>query len=228
MAARTAYSDNTRGKRLKPLLIALGALVLVGFILQAIVVVKGNAYILDVERSGDAIVGGLPDRKTDCILILGAALWDGFPCPMLQERLDTGAELFHAGASDTIIVSGAVDGEYYNEPQAMEDYLVEYHEVPREAIRQDPEGNTTYDSMYRAKNVYDVGSVLVVTEKYHLFRACYDAAALGLETYGADACRKLYFGNVNREFRECLARDKDFFLCIIQPELTYPDEAEQP
>ena len=211
---------------LRLLLLALAALVLVGFILQTIVVVKGSTYILDAERSGDTIVSGLPDEKKDCILILGAALWDGFPCPMLQERLDTGAELFHAGASDTIIVSGAVDSEYYNEPQAMEDYLVEYHDIPREAIVQDPEGNTTFDSMYRARHVYGVGSVIVVTEKYHLFRACYDAAALGLDTFGVDACKRLYFGNINREFRECLARDKDFFMCIIQPELTYPDTTE--
>ena len=211
---------------LRRLLFTLGVLIVVGFIIQTIVVVKGSSYILDLEESDDAIVAGLPDEKTDCILILGAALWDGFPCPMLQERLDTGAELFHAGASDTIIVSGAVDDIYYNEPQAMEDYLVEYHDIPREAIVQDPEGNTTYDSMYRAKNVYGVGSVIVVTEKYHLFRACYDAAALGLETYGADACKTLYFGNINREARECAARIKDFFMCIILPELTYPDTSK--
>ena len=211
---------------LKALLAVFAALVLVGFILQTIVVAKGSTYILDVEREGETIVAGLPEDKTDCILILGAALWDGFPCPMLQERLDTGAELFKAGASSTIVVSGAVEGDNYNEPQAMEDYLVKYHDIPREAIVQDVEGNTTYDSMYRAKSVFDMGSVIVVTEKYHLFRACYDAAALGLEPYGADACKKLYFGNINREFRECLARDKDFFLCIIQPELTYPDTME--
>lgn len=214
------------GGWLKRLALALGALVLVGFILQTIVVIKGSAYILDLEYENEEIVLGLPDSKPDCILVLGAALWDGFPCPMLQERLDTGAELYHAGASDTIIVSGAVDDEYYNEPQAMEDYLVEYHDIPREAIQQDLEGNTTYDSMHRAKNVFDMGSVIVVTEKYHLFRACYDAAALGLETYGADACKTLYFGNINREFRECLARDKDFFMCIIQPELTYEGTTE--
>ena len=203
----------------KRILLALGVLIMAGFIIQTIVVVKGGSYILDVEHENDAIVIGFPEKKTDCILILGAALWDGVPCPMLEERLDTGAELYHADASDTIIVSGAVDGDYYNEPQAMEDYLVNYHDVPREAIVQDPCGDNTYSSMYRAKHTFDMESVIVVTEKYHLFRACYDASALGLETCGADACKQLYFGNVNREVRECAARVKDFFICIIQPEL---------
>ena len=216
-----------RCRWLKPLLLVLGAFLIVGFLIQTYVVVKGSSYILDLEETDYEIVSGLPDGKTDCILILGAALWDGVPCPMLEERLDEGAELYHAGASDTIIVSGAVreDGDY-NEPQAMEDYLVEKHDVPREAIVQDLEGNTTYDSMYRAKAVFGMGGVTIVTEKYHLFRACYIASALGLEPYGADACKKLYFGNVNREFRECAARVKDFFMCIVLPEPTYPDVTE--
>lgn len=217
--ADTATNSKWR-RRLKPPLLALAAIVFACFILQTIVVVRGNSHILGLERQDDEIVSGLPDHKTDCILILGAALWDGFPCPMLQERLDTGAELYHAGASDTIVVSGAVDGEFYDEPQAMEDYLVEYHGVPRDAIVQDPCGSNTYASMYQAKYAFGMQSVIVATEKYHLFRACYDASALELETYGADACKQLYFGNVNREFRECLARVKDFFLCIIQPGLT--------
>ena len=216
-----------RSRWLKPLLLVLGALVLVGFSIQTYVVVKGNSYILDLKESDEAIVSGLPSEKADCILILGAALWDGVPCPMLAERLDEGAALYHAGASDTVIVSGAVrEDEDYNEPEAMEDYLVEKHGVPREAIVQDLEGNTTYDSMYRAKKVFGMGSVTIVTEKYHLFRACYDAAALGLEPYGADACKTLYFGNVNREVRECAARVKDFFMCIVLPEPTYPDVTE--
>ena len=215
MAQRAANKKN-RARWLKALLLAVAAIMLVGFVLQSIVVVRGNSFILDLERQNEEIVAGLPDQKADCILVLGAALWDGFPCPMLQERLDTGAELYHAGASDTIIVSGAVDGPYYNEPQAMEDYLVEYHGVPREAILQDPNGFNTYDSMYQAKHSFGMKSVIVVTERYHLFRACYIADALGLETYGADACKQHYFGNVNREVRECVARVKDFFVVMVQ------------
>lgn len=210
---------------LKRILLALGALLVAVFIIQAIVVVRGSSFILDLVQEDGGIVSGLPEDKADCILILGAALWDGIPCPMLKERLDTGAELYHAGASDTIIVSGAVEGDDYNEPQAMEDYLVERHGIPREAIMQDPHGSNTYASAYQAKHAFGMGSVIVVTEKYHLFRACYIADALGLETYGADACRTLYFGNVNREARECAARVKDFFMCIVQPELTYEDTA---
>ena len=210
---------------LKRTLLALGALLAMAFIIQTIVVVRGGSFVLDLKQESEGIAAGLPEEKADCILILGAALWDGVPCPMLEERLDTGADLYHAGASDTIVVSGAVEGDGYNEPQAMEDYLVERHDVPREAIVQDPHGSNTYASMYRARHDFGMDSAVVVTEKYHLFRACYIADALGVEVYGADACRQLYFGNVNREARECAARVKDFFMCIIQPELTYEDTA---
>ena len=214
--AEQATNKKNRARWLKPFLLGLAAVALVCFILQTIVVVRGNAFILELERADDSVVAGLPDEKTDCILVLGAALWDGVPCPMLAERLDTGGELYQAGASDTIIVSGAVRGDDYNEPQAMEDYLVERWGVPREAIVQDPNGFNTYGSMYEAKYTFGMTSVLVVTEKYHLFRACYIADALGLETYGADACKQHYFGNVNREVRECAARVKDFFVVMVQ------------
>ena len=205
---------------LKGVLFALGVFLVACFIIQTIVVVRGSSFILDLEQEDEGIVAGLPEEQADCILILGAALWDGVPCPMLKERLDTGADLYHAGASDTIVVSGAVEGDEYNEPQAMEDYLVERHDIPRGAIVQDVGGSNTYASMYRAKHAFGMDSAVVVTEKYHLFRACYIADALGLEAYGADACRTLYFGNVNREVRECAARVKDFFMCIIKPELS--------
>ena len=69
-------------------------------------VICGNARILDLEYADERIVSGLPAEKADCILILGAGLWNGKPSAMLRERLDLGAALYRAGASDRILVSG--------------------------------------------------------------------------------------------------------------------------
>ncbi len=203
------------------LLWATAAVVLICAITNAVVVRNGGSHILELEYDGDGNISGLPSKKTDCILILGAGLRNGYPSPMLQERLDLGARLYHAGASDKILVSGDNSRKDYNEVQAMEDYLVDKHGVPREDIVRDHAGFSTYESMVRAKEIFCVDSAIVVTQRYHLFRASYIASRMGIETYGADAHRTDYAGRYYREARECAARVKDFFMCIFKPDPTY-------
>ncbi|MBR3289559.1 MAG: YdcF family protein [Clostridia bacterium] len=217
MSKQTTKRRSTWRKIVTVLLIALAAVVLIGGTAHTIVVVGGGSHILDLTCSDGTITSGLPAEKTDCILILGAGLWDGAPSPMLQERLDMGAALYHAGASDKILVSGDNSREDYNEVQAMEDYLVEHGGVPRECIVRDHAGFSTYDSMFRAKEIFCADSVIVVTQKYHLFRAVYDASCLGLDAYGADAQQTVFSGRYHREIRECLARVKDCFMCVFKP-----------
>ena len=208
-------------RRLRNLLIAG---ILLCLIAHTVVVVYGSSRILDLEYAEGKIASGLPEGKTDCILILGAGLFQGKPSPMLRERLDLGAELYRAGASDRILVSGDNGSKEYNEVQAMEDYLVEEQGIPRECIQRDHAGFCTYDSVVRAKEIFCADSVIIVTQKYHLFRADYIASVLGLETYGADAHRTDYSGRYGRETRECLARVKDFFSCIFRPDPKYLGE----
>lgn len=198
--------------------VLMAALALFCLIAHTVVVVRGGARILDLEYDGDKVSSGLPEEKTDCILILGAGLWGNSPSPMLRERLDLGAALYHAGASDRILVSGDNGRADYNEVQVMEDYLAEQKGVPREAIVRDHAGFSTYDSMVRAREVFCVDSAIVVTQKYHLFRADYIASSMGIDVYGADAHRTDYAGRTFREARECLARVKDFVFCIFKPD----------
>jgi vancomycin permeability regulator SanA len=198
------------------LLILIGALLCVAA--HMFVVFRGQSFILDLQYSDGEISAGLPAKKADCILILGAGVSGGEPSPILRERLDLGAALYRAGASDRILVSGDNGRNEYNEVQTMEDYLVDKQGIPREHIVRDHAGFCTYDSIVRAKEIFCVNSVIVVTQKYHLFRAAYIADAIGLETYGADARRTDYAGRYAREARECLARAKDFFLCILRPD----------
>ena len=172
---------------------------------------------MDLQYDEERIQSGLPEEKADCILILGAGLWGGKPSPILRERLDLGAELYRSGAAPKLLVTGDNGREDYNEVQAMEDYLAEEQGIPREDIVRDHAGFCTYDSMVRAREVFCAERVVIVTQKYHLFRACYIANAVGLEAVGADAGRSALSGREARELRECLARVKDFFWCIFRP-----------
>ena len=201
----------------KRIFAVIGLLLAVAVFAHTAVIVSGGAHFLTLKTENGAIASGLPEKKADCILVLGAGVWNGSPSPMLQDRLDLGAALYHAGASDTILVSGDNGSEYYNEPKAMAEYLIDVCGVPSESIIQDFAGFSTYDSVYRTKEIFCADSVIIVTQKYHLYRACYIATSLGLEVYGADAHQREYFGRHYREARECLARVKDFFLCIYRP-----------
>ena len=96
--------------------------------------------------------------------------------------------------------------------------------VPSENIFMDHAGFSTYESIYRAKEIFKAKKVVIVTQKYHLYRALYIANQLGLEAYGVGSDPRKYVGATYRELREILARDKDFIKCIFKPEPTYLGE----
>ena len=158
------------------------------------------------------------DKQLDCILVLGAGLSpDGSPSPMLRDRLDLGIYLYKEGYAPKILLSGDNGQVEYNEIRAMLDY-VRAADVPEEDIFCDYAGFSTYDSMYRAKEIFHVQGAIVVTQSYHLYRALYIAEALDMDVAGAAADQKRYHGQSSRDFREILARDKDFFKCFSKPE----------
>ena len=159
--------------------------------------------------------------KPDCILVLGCAVWlDNKPSPMLKDRLDTAIALYKKGVAPKLLLSGDNSIQEYSEPDCMYKYTLEQG-VPEEDIFLDFAGFSTYESMYRAKAVFKVDSMIVVTQRYHLFRALYACDALGIKAAGVGADQKKYAGRVNREVREVLARDKDFVKCLIRPEPTF-------
>ena len=93
--------------------------------------------------------------------------------------------------------------------------------VKSEDIFMDHAGFSTYDSMYRAKDVFEAKKIVIVTQKYHMYRALYVAEQLGIEAYGVNSDPQTYSEQFIRDIREVLARDKDWFKCIIKPEPTY-------
>ncbi|MCH5167050.1 MAG: YdcF family protein [Erysipelotrichales bacterium] len=159
-------------------------------------------------------------KDIDCILILGAGVWGEKPSPMLKDRLQKGIDLYQDNISNKIIMSGDHGRKEYGEVNIMKNYAIE-KEIPSEDIFMDHAGFSTYDSIYRAKEIFKAKKVIIVTQKYHLYRALYIANKLGLEAYGVGANPRQYAGATYRELREILARDKDFIKCIFKPKPTY-------
>ena len=156
----------------------------------------------------------------DCIIILGAGIWGDKPSPMLEDRLLEGIKLYQNNVADKIIMSGDHGRKEYDEVNIMKNYAIEKG-IPSENIFMDHAGFSTYESIYRAKDIFEAKNVVIVTQKYHLYRALYIANQLGLEAYGVGADPRQYVGAAYREIREVLARDKDFIKCIFKPEPTY-------
>ena len=162
-------------------------------------------------------------KDIDCILVLGSLVLNEQPSPILKDRLDTGIKLYKEGISNKIIMSGDHGRKDYNEVGVMKTYGIE-NSVPSENIFMDHAGFSTYDSIYRAKEIFGAKKVIIVTQEYHLYRSIYIAKSLGLEAYGVSADTKKYNGQLKREIREILARDKDVVKSFIKPKSTYLGE----
>ena len=145
------------------------------------------------------------------------------PSHMLEDRLLEGIKLYENNVSSKIIMSGDHGKEDYDEVNIMKNYAIEKG-VPSENIFMDHAGFSTYESIYRAKEIFKAKRIVIVTQEYHLYRALYIANKLGLEAYGVGADPRQYVGATYRELREILARDKDFIKCIFKPKPTYLGE----
>lgn len=157
---------------------------------------------------------------TDCAVVLGAGVRNGKPTPMLRDRILTGVSLYECGAVPKIIMSGDHGRADYDEVNVMKKLAMEKG-IPDSDIFMDHAGFSTYETLYRAKKVFEADKVIIVTQKYHLYRALYIAEKLGIEAYGVPADLDDYAGQFKRDIREIAARVKDFAVCIIKPEPTY-------
>lgn len=163
-------------------------------------------------------------KDIDCIIILGAGIRGNSPSPMLQDRLLQGIELYNKNVSSKIIMSGDHGRKEYDEVNVMKSYAID-NGVPSEDIFMDHAGFSSYESIYRAKEIFGAKRVVIVTQKYHLYRALHIANSLGIEAYGVGADPRQYVGAMYREIREILARNKDFVKCLFKPEPTYLGES---
>ena len=162
-------------------------------------------------------------KDIDCIVVLGAGIWGDKPSPMLEDRLLQAIDLYQNNVSSKIIMSGDHGKQDYDEVNTMKNFAIDKG-VPSESIFMDHAGFSSYESIYRAKEIFGAKKIVIVTQKYHLYRALYIANQLGIEAYGVNSDPRKYVGATYREIREILARDKDFIKCIFKPEPTYLGE----
>lgn len=206
-----------QNKIFKRIIIGVLCICLVGGIavagINAYVVSYVDEYILTMDKVGE--------YDFDCVMVMGAGIWGTEPSPMLQERLNFGIEVYFTGCTDRILMTGDHAREEYDEVNIMKDCAIEAG-VPADNVFMDHAGLSTYESMYRARDIFQVEKMVIVTQKYHLYRSVYNARKLGIDAYGV-AADKLTYG-IHNDIREAMARVKDFFYCIIQPEPTYLGE----
>lgn len=180
-----------------------------------------NAYVKHTVKDRIVESDSVPEREADCILVLGCQVKEsGEPSHMLRDRLRRGVELYELGAADKLLMSGDHGRTDYNEVETMKQYAID-DGIPSEDIFMDHAGFSTYESIYRANEVFGVEKMVIVTQEYHLYRALYIAEQLGIEAYGVASDYNTYVGQSMRDLREVLARAKDYVTTITKPEPTY-------
>ena len=112
----------------------------------------------------------------------------------------------------------------YDEVNVMKEYAVS-EGVPSQDVFMDHAGLSTYDSVYRARDIFQAKRIIIVTQRYHTYRALYIAKRLGVEAYGVDAELLEREGTFVRELREIAARAKDAVKCVFKPEARILGEA---
>lgn len=201
------------------LILALAALGALGLsVLMAInnrVVLSTSERIISVEEAAEL--------DADCILVLGAGVNGEQPSLMLADRLERGLQLYFAGASEKLLMSGDHGRVDYDEVNVMKEQAV-LAGAESSDVFMDHAGFSTYESLYRARDVFLAKRVIIVTQPYHLPRALYIAEELGLEAWGVGAEGEDYYGQSYRNAREVLARAKDVFFCLSKPEPTFLGE----
>lgn len=193
-------------------------------VLGALAVFGLSSYLKSHTAEKIITAEAAAEMDADCILVLGCGVReDGTPSLMLRDRLETGIALYEGKAAPKLLMSGDHGRKEYDEVNLMKAYAMERN-IPSADIFMDHAGFSTYDSLYRARDIFCVEKVIIVTQSYHLPRALYVAERLGLEAWGVPALEVEYYGQSYRELREMLARAKDFYTAWLQPQPKYLGE----
>jgi len=182
-----------------------------------IVIRSTSKYLLTAEQATEL-------EGAECILVLGCGVRGDTPSPLLADRLRRGVELYDGGCAPKLLMSGDHGRKHYDEVNVMKQYAVD-EGIDTADIFMDHAGFSTYESMYRARDVFGVKKMIIVTQQYHLYRAVYIARSLGIEAYGVASDYQSFSGQTQRDVRETAARAKDLIYCIVRPQPTYLGES---
>ena len=211
----------------KKKILIIGLVVLICLVIIGIITVIGvNSHVKSIGGRNIITPEKTAELKdVDCIVVLGCQVKDdGKPSDMLADRLRRGIELYNQGVAPKIIMSGDHGQKEYDEVNTMKQVAVDAG-IPSSDVFMDHAGFSTYETLYRAKEIFEADKIVVVTQEYHLYRTLYIAEKLGIEAYGVNADYHTYWGQSNRDAREILARCKDFIKTIFKPEPKYLGDA---
>ena len=176
----------------------------------ALALVVGLLIYVDVQRQSGLIYTSAADAPARPVaIVFGAA------GAILEDRVSTGVELYHAGKVRKLLMTGDNSRNNYNEPAAMRRQALA-EGVPASAIVCDYAGFRTYDSLYRAHAVFGITSALLVTQRYHLPRALFLARHLGIrDVVGVDAAKRHYAGQWSFDLREIAAVEVAWVQAVV-------------
>lgn len=143
-------------------------------------------YTATVYNNDQYAPADVPDDYDVAIVFGARVLSDGRLSTMLYDRVDTAVDLYLDGKVDLILMTGDGHEPPYNEPEAMRDFAIQ-RGVPEEAIIMDTAGLRTYDSCYRAHDIYQIDRAILVTQAFHLDRALFLCDTVGIEAVGVIA-----------------------------------------
>lgn len=169
-------------------------------------------------------------------IVFGAGLYrNGSPTPVLRDRIETAADLYRAGKVEKLLMSGDNSTPNYNEPGAMRDFALDLG-IPEQDIILDYAGRRTYDTCYRAREIFHLDSAILVTQSFHLPRALYTCNALGISAVGVSADLRQYrrFSRTFWNLRETVATTVALWEIYVSqptpilgnPEPIFPREAQ--
>ena len=167
-----------------------------------------NYYIIDLSKQ--KIVSLDQISWYNIWLVLWASVKSNWtPSDILADRLKTSYEAYNLGKISKIVVSWDNRKLNYNEPEAMKKYLVKLW-VLEEDIYLDYAWFDTYDSIYRAREIFSVSKMVIFTQEYHLYRALYIANKLWIKSIWVSSDRQTYLWIIRYKSRETLSRIKAF------------------
>ena len=169
-------------------------------------------------ESGPGQINAVPHRSIG--LVFGAGvLPNGTPTEYLKHRVETAVDLYKAGIVDKLLMSGDNSTKHYDEPTVMKNYAVKLGVDPAKIII-DYAGYSTYDSCYRALNVFHVTSAAVITQGYHLPRATMTCSQLGIDAIGVAAKKTGRDWTVSYLLREHISTAKAYMQLMMSPPST--------
>ena len=210
MTSHEETRTEIRGKKVKKSLI---------FLTIAMAILILGPRLLIHARTSSRITSNTADvPNCDVGIVLGAKIFpSGALSQVLRDRVNKGIELYKAGKVKKLLMSGDNRVSHYNEPQRMAEYAIRAGVSPRD-IATDFAGRRTYDSLYRAKHIFGLDDVVIVSQRCHVERALFIADAVGVRAHGLAADIPKHsreYGDVKmaiREFPACLAVLVDLYV----------------